>query len=121
VPADLSLPSPAPEILDYLTRHPDAQDTVDGIMHWWVLDTCIRTWAPKIAETIAQLVQQGFLEQKPSADGNVFYCVSPGYLATIQQRPRPKSVMMPREPAGMAHPGAAKRGAGLDFPEHHDQ
>ncbi len=81
-----SLPSPAPEILDYLARHPEAQDTIDGILHWWVLDACIRKWAPKIAETVAQLVERGFLEQKRSADGNVFYRASPNYLATLQRR-----------------------------------
>ena len=81
------LQSPAPEILDYLASHPDAQDTIDGILHWWVLDACIRKWAPKIAETVAQLVEQGFLEQSQSADGNVFYHASPNYLATLQQRP----------------------------------
>src|SRR5436309_4324707 len=86
--ADPSLPSPAPEILDYLASHPDAQDTVDGILHWWVLDACVRKWAPKIAETVAQLVEQGFLEQKRSADGNVFYHVSPSYLSTLQRPPR---------------------------------
>jgi len=84
---DPSLPSPAPEILDYLATHPDAQDTIDGILHWWVLDAHIRKWAPKIAGTVQQLVEQGFLEQKRSADGNVFYRVSPHYLATLQQRP----------------------------------
>lgn len=81
------LPSPAPEILDYLARHPDAQDTIDGILHWWVLDSCIRSWAPKIAETVGQLVEQGFLEQKPSTGGHVFYRVSPQYLSTLRQPP----------------------------------
>jgi hypothetical protein len=88
--ADPRLPSPAPEILDYLARHPDAQDTIDGILHWWVLDACVRKWAPKIAETVAQLVEQGFLEQKRSADGNVIYHASPHYLATLQQPPQPR-------------------------------
>jgi hypothetical protein len=87
VPTDTSLPSPAPEILDYLTRHPDAQDTIDGILHWWVLDSCIRSWGPKITDTVALLVEQGFLEKKPSADGHVFYRVSQQYLATLPQRP----------------------------------
>ena len=86
-PTEPSLPSPAPEILDYLARHPDAQDTIDGILHWWVLDACVRKWAPKIAGTVAQLVEQGFLEQQRCADGNVFYRVSPHYLATLRQRP----------------------------------
>jgi len=51
------LPSPAPEILDYLARQPEAQDTIDGILHWWVLDSFLRKWAPKIAETVGQLVE----------------------------------------------------------------
>ena len=89
--ADPLFLSPAPEILDYLARHPEAQDTIDGILHRWVLDTCIRKWAPKIAETVAQLVDRGFLEERSSADGQVFYRVSPNYLATLQQRPPPES------------------------------
>jgi hypothetical protein len=88
--ADPSLSSPAPEILDYLARHPDARDTIDGI-HWWVLDACIRNWAPQIASAVAQLVERGFLlEEKPSKDGKVFYHVSPSYLATLQERPPPE-------------------------------
>jgi len=79
------LRSPAPEILDYLARQPEAQDTIDGILHWWVLDSFLRKWAPKIAETVGQLVEQGFLEQKRSADGKIFYHVSPRYLSTLQQ------------------------------------
>ena len=87
---DPPLSSPAPEILDYLARHPDARDTIDGILHWWVLDACIRNWAPKIAETVAQLVDRGFLEKKPSADGNIFYHISPRYLAVVQPPPPSK-------------------------------
>jgi hypothetical protein len=87
--AEPLLPSPAPEILDYLARHPDAQDTIDGILHWWVLDACVRKWAPKIAATVTQLVEQGFLEEQRCADGKVFYRVSAHYLATLRQRPPP--------------------------------
>src|SRR5437016_12002468 len=89
---DPLLPSPAPEILDYLARQPDAQDTIDGILHWWVLDAYIRKWAPKIAETVAQLVDRGFLEQRSSADGQVFYRVSARHLSTLQQRPPGNSI-----------------------------
>jgi hypothetical protein len=87
-----SLASPAPEILDYLARHPDAQDTIDGILHWWVLDACIRKWAPRIAETVAQLVERGVLEQSQSAGGSVFYRASPNYLARLQQQPPRNSI-----------------------------
>jgi len=90
VPANPLLPSPAPEILDYLAMHPEAQDTLDGILHWWVLDACVKKWAPKIAETVAKLVEQSFLEEKPSPDGQTFYHVSLRYLSSLQQR-RPRS------------------------------
>jgi hypothetical protein len=83
---DPRLPSPAPEILDYLARQPEAQDTIDGILHWWVLDSCIRSWTPKIRKTVAELVQRGFLVEKPSSDGRIFYCVSPLYLSNPEQQ-----------------------------------
>lgn len=86
MPADPSLPSPGPEILDYLARHPQAEDTIDGILHWWVLDICIRKAAPEIAKTVAQLVEQGLLEAQPATAGRVFYRLSPQYLATLPQR-----------------------------------
>jgi hypothetical protein len=84
---DPQLPSPAPEILAYLARQPGAQDTIEGILHWWVLDAYIQKWAPKITKTVAQLVQKGLLEQKRAADSNVFYRLSPHYLAMLRQRP----------------------------------
>jgi hypothetical protein len=87
VRTDPSLPSPAPEILDYLARQPGAQDTIEGILHWWVLDAYIRNWVPKITETVTQLVKRGFLEEKPSPDGKIFYHVSRRYLRKLQQRP----------------------------------
>jgi hypothetical protein len=73
--------------MDYLARHPDAQDTIEGILHWWVLEAHIRKWAPRITDTVAYLVERGFLEQKRSVAGQVTYRVSPSYLAALSQRP----------------------------------
>jgi hypothetical protein len=87
MPDDPLLQSPAPEILDYLARHPAAQDTIEGILHWWLLDACIREWTSKIADAVATLVNRGFLEQRSSAAGQTLYRISPQYLATLQQRP----------------------------------
>jgi len=87
---DPRLPSPAPEILDYLAKNPHARCTLDDF-YWRVLDASLRDLAPKIAETVAQLVERGFLEQKRSSDGNVFYRLSPQHVATIQQQQPPNS------------------------------
>ena len=90
MPANPRLPSPAPEILTYLASQPGAQDTIVGILQWWVLDAYVRKWVPKITKTVAQLVERGFLEEKPSSDGKIFYRISPFYLSTFQQPPLPR-------------------------------
>ena len=82
---DPELPSPAPEILDYLARHPDAKDTLDGI-YWWILDACIREWCPKIAATVAQLVEADLLIREAAAGGKLFYSISPRYRAALARQ-----------------------------------
>lgn len=77
------LPSPAPEILDYLTRHPDAQDTLDGILQWWVLDSCLRRWAPRIEESVTQLVALGFLEREQSGSGQIYFRLNPAQRSSL--------------------------------------
>jgi hypothetical protein len=85
VPTESSLPSPAPEILEYLARHPDAEDTIDGIQ-WWFLEAYIRKWAPKIPETVDLLVREGFLETDDSSgDGRVRYRISSQYRTRLEQ------------------------------------
>lgn len=87
MPIDPILLSPAPEILEYLAQHPSAQDTIEGILHWWVVETCLRNWAPKIAATLDQLVEADFLERRQGGDGRVFYGISPRYLAMLRANP----------------------------------
>ena len=86
VPADPQLPFLAPEVLAHLAGQRGAQDTIEGIQ-WGVLHACTRNWVPKIAKTVKQLVEQGFLEEKRSSDGKIFYYISPRYLSNLQQPP----------------------------------
>lgn len=53
------------EILAYLAEHPDSQDTLDGIVQWWLLERKIKYQTTLVADVLASLVHQGFiLEQK---------------------------------------------------------
>jgi hypothetical protein len=65
-----------------------ARYTLDDF-YWRVLDVSIRDLVPKIAKTVAQLVELGFLEEKVSSDGKIFYQASPRYLSILQQRASP--------------------------------
>jgi hypothetical protein len=78
-----NFPSPASEILNYLSRHPNAQDTIEGILQWWVMEAWIRKWEPKIVEAVTLLVEQGYLLEKTAADGRVFYCAASRFRESI--------------------------------------
>jgi Fe2+ or Zn2+ uptake regulation protein len=67
------LPKLARQILRYLREHPEAQDTVEGIMVWWVSERAIKYWLPQVRKSLAALVTQGFLVKRTGADGRIFY------------------------------------------------
>jgi len=61
------------EILRYLQEHPEAQDTLEGIMVWWVSERTITQRLPQARASLATLVACGYLEKRTAADGHVFY------------------------------------------------
>jgi hypothetical protein len=57
------------EILAYLLEHPDAEDTVDGIVQWWLLERKIKHQGRLVKDAVSELVDKGYLavEQVRSA------------------------------------------------------
>lgn len=51
----------AKEIIAYLADHPDAQDTLEGIAEWWLLERKIMGQTKLIREALAELVNDGFI------------------------------------------------------------
>jgi len=51
----------AREILAYLSDHPDASDTREGIIAWWLMERRIKHQSLLVQETLAKLVEQGIL------------------------------------------------------------
>ena len=72
-PINTKLPTLARHILRYLREHPEAQDTVEGIMMWWVSERAIKHWLPHVRKSLTALVSRGYLEKHTAADGRVFY------------------------------------------------
>ena len=73
---DLCLPDRkqiAHEILAYLADHPDAEDTLDGIVQWWLLERKIKYQKNKVINALDELISDGYiLKQATVAAGHVY-------------------------------------------------
>ena len=47
------------EVLAYLVEHPDAQDTLEGILEWWLLERQIKFQTARVKEVLSELVAKG--------------------------------------------------------------
>jgi hypothetical protein len=63
-------------ILHYLLKHPQAQDTLEGIIHWWILEERIYQRTLEISEVLKSLVEKGFLIEKKISSSDVLYSLN---------------------------------------------
>ena len=74
----------AQEIMTYLAEHPEAQDTLDGIVQWWLMDAKMRYQEKNVKSALIDLVKQGYIqERKPErrakhnpAKSRTIYCLN---------------------------------------------
>jgi hypothetical protein len=62
------------QILDYLTANPSAQDTLRGIVEWWLLKQKIAQSTAEVEAALVKLVADGQLSAQTGPDGRVHYC-----------------------------------------------
>ena len=58
----------AREILDYLSRQPDAEDTLEGIMQYRLPAGATNKQTTLVKEVVADLVTQGLIEKVKKED-----------------------------------------------------
>src|SRR5262249_52494108 len=63
----------AAEILAYLEQHPEAADTLEGVVQWWILQQRFLRGIQSTNRALEGLVAQGQLERVRSADGRTIY------------------------------------------------
>ena len=61
----------AREIPAYLIEHPDAQDTLDGIVQWWLLERKIKYQTDIVRKALAELVAKEFLLECKGRDDRI--------------------------------------------------
>ena len=67
------LTSPSAEILRYLRAHPQAADTVDGIVMWWLPRQRYEEAVDRVQHALDDLVAQGLVDRIMLVDGTVLY------------------------------------------------
>jgi len=66
----------AHEILAYLVEHPDAQDTLEGIVQWWLLEQRIKRQTAKVKEALAELVAKGLVLERKGKNARIYYRIN---------------------------------------------
>ncbi|UCH82346.1 MAG: hypothetical protein JSW20_06845 [Nitrospiraceae bacterium] len=64
------------EIMSYLTEHPEARDTLDGIVQWWLLECRIIHQTAVVKEALADLVSQGLIIKHTKDDSQILYSLN---------------------------------------------
>jgi hypothetical protein len=76
----------ADEILSYLVQHPEAQDTVEGIAEWWLLEQRIRHSVADVTAALAEFEAQKLVVTRRGVDGRIHYRVNPKKKQEICRR-----------------------------------
>lgn len=65
------------EILAYLAKHPDAQDTLEGIIQWWLLERKITYQTVMVKEALAELIEKGLIIKSGTQKADPHYRLNP--------------------------------------------
>jgi hypothetical protein len=95
----------ADEILAYLAKHPEAQDTLEGITEWWLLEQRIRSAIAEVDGALSSLVADNLLVTRQCADGRTYYGLNRAKEREIRRHLREaESVREPETDAGSTEP-----------------
>ena len=61
------------EIMAYLAEKPDAQDTIEGIVDWWLMEQHIKIQTAIVEQALADLVRKGVILESRGKDQRVRY------------------------------------------------
>ncbi|MFL6335458.1 MAG: hypothetical protein ACJ754_19265 [Pyrinomonadaceae bacterium] len=78
----------AEDILRYLMKHARAQDTIEGISEWWLLEQDIGRRTAEVKEAVAALVSDGLIIESRNNDARPLYRINRRRYRQIQARLR---------------------------------
>src|SRR2546426_681480 len=75
----------AQDILTYLLEHSRAEDTIEGIVEWWLLEENIKHRTKEVQEVLDELVNQGLVSVRKSEDSRIRYRVNNQKMNEIRE------------------------------------
>ena len=75
----------ASEILKYLAEHPNAADTLNGVVQWWLEERTIRIQLDQIKQALDELVAKGMVTERRRGDSKIVYMVNRSRLEDIKK------------------------------------
>jgi len=79
------------QILAYLIEHPEAQDTLEGIVEWWLLESTIKFQTARVKEAISELVANGLILEHKGLDSQGHYRINQSRSEEIRELFKSKS------------------------------
>jgi len=73
------------EILAYLIDHPKAQDTLEGIVEWWLLERAIKFQETKVKKALAELAAKGLVIEQKGNNSKIHYSVNQSRFKEIKK------------------------------------
>ena len=81
----------ARDLLGYLINNPEAQDTLEGIVEWWLLQMKLESRTTKVKEALADLVARKLILECAGSDSRLRYMINDGkqdeIRALLDRRP----------------------------------
>lgn len=68
--------------------NPEAKDTIEGIVEWWLLQQEIKWWTAEVNQALAELVSKQFVLAQKGKDLRTRYEVNPRKLDEIRMQLR---------------------------------
>lgn len=72
-------------ILKYLVENPNAQDTLEGIVEWWLLDRLTISNLKKVKEALSQLVSAELVVERQGKESRTYYKINSQKLRQISE------------------------------------
>ena len=72
------------EILCYLIEHPDAKDTIDGILRWWLRKGDVELRKEEVQRAIDELISKRWVVMRETTPSQAVYSVDKQQLPEIR-------------------------------------